>query len=663
MQLSEGELAELLGPQETKKKTDGGGGGKLAKNVTLLTTSNVKPRTGPLSSSSGSTAEAAKTKKAKVERPKPGTGGTGDEEDGEKEDVIIDERGRIQSKLNSIVTVKGKRPDAKVKKRERDEQKRQREEEEKEKLDEEGRLKRQKEEEEQIIASELAERLYQMRREREKQLYDKRTLIVKDGTEKPVPFSTAELVDMVNDINGNRGGGGNNETELTKRDQALDVSEYYAQGVFPLDFFVDLVTHGGRDPLQNCEMGFVVNDIWWRNKRFHSPGTLRTFLQQTKPTRIDIGSTHASSGIEQKDKEKQSHSNIPLKKYLVFDVDIEDRSPTCTSGYLRKCSCKKKKTLCTAGCWFYMKAAIQCLTYLLRSVFDCKFIVPVFSGGRGVHLWVLDEQYLYFTEEQRKGMVERLGLYKNPRKYWHEEHSVYLYDLILKEYFYQRFLDNTRLIEMSDILHLIIELVPGGVRYIPNGTIETLSELQCCGEISERKKLWASLCSILDAVVPKFERAFIFRVLFPVLDKEVTTRFHHFIKTPFAIHPGTKRCSVPIPDIDTWTPDMAPRISELVESPAEIEARRKLQLQQQQQQQDGSSNNSNWKTGYDNAPETFFEKTRRQHRTQLDNLARQFSNRIREAYPLQMPPSSISVTSSSAPRKSVIERFTNPIFH
>jgi hypothetical protein len=52
--------------------------------------------------------------------------------------------------------------------------------------------------------------------------------------------------------------------------------------------------------------------------------------------------------------------------------------------------------------------------------------------------------------------------------------------------------------------------------------------------------------------------------MFPRLDERVTTGMDHLLKSVFAVHPSTKRVSVPIPDIDTWQPHMAPRISEVV---------------------------------------------------------------------------------------------------
>jgi len=64
-----------------------------------------------------------------------------------------------------------------------------------------------------------------------------------------------------------------------------------------------------------------------------------------------------------------------------------------------------------------------------------------------------------------------------------------------------------------------------------------------------------------------FERVFIHKAMFPRLDEAVTTNMDHCLKAPFVIHPATRRCSVPIPDIDKWLPHMAPRASELIPLP------------------------------------------------------------------------------------------------
>jgi len=463
-----------------------------------------------------------------------------------------------QQKLDSVVNVIASRPSAAEKQEQR---KRQREESERARLSEQERLKREREERELIEAAEMAERLHARKealRQEKRKKYDNETLIVMDGTEKPKTFTITELSEAANS-----GTGVSADTALADAlDKSLNVDEYCGQGRFPANVFVSLVTHCGRDRLNQCELGFIINGSWWRKKRFETVPELEKFLAVMKPQRIEIGSTHPSGVVS-----KESHAMLPLKKYLVFDIDVVDRDTGAPDGYIRACKCKGTRSVCSYGCWFLVRVGVKCLTYILRVCFDCKYIVPVFSGRRGVHIWVLDEKFLNYTEDERKGIINRIKLYGDPQKYFHTEHSVYLYDLILKECFYDRYLDGGKFIEDRDILPAITEMLPGGTQDISNDIMEHLGRLQIGEHRAEREIAWKSLCKQLNRVVPEFERAFIFKMLFPRLDEDVTIKMHHQIKAPFAMHPDTKRCSVPIPDIDKWTPDMAPRLSELIDPP------------------------------------------------------------------------------------------------
>jgi hypothetical protein len=106
---------------------------------------------------------------------------------------------------------------------------------------------------------------------------------------------------------------------------------------------------------------------------------------------------------------------------------------------------------------------------------------------------------------------------------------------------------------------------------LPPYVAERVALLHGANGYEARLAAWKDWCSTIDEwkgwPPSTYEREFVFSVLFPRLDRAVTVAMNHCIKSVFVIHPDTKRCSVPIPDIDTWRPDMAPRISELVDVP------------------------------------------------------------------------------------------------
>lgn len=397
--------------------------------------------------------------------------------------------------------------------------------------------------------------------------WERRRVIARDGSEKPQGFEwKPQGVE-----------GDDNEQQqmqmqtANRMDKLIPVGDYYAQHIFPSDALTTFATFNGRVPFVQCEIGFVIRGAWWRNKRFTDAEELRRFL--SSPTvsieRIDLGPVHPPNEA----KVKESHSRLALRRYLVFDVDLEDRSPETPRGYARGCKCKGTKSICTHGCWFFMRVAIKVLTYLLRQMLGAKHILPVYSGRRGVHVWTLDETFLDLTQLDREGIVKRITQYGNPDKYEHNEHTPYILEFILKPVFIERFIDGPALIRDQ-----------GTIIYLMETAREYIDERQCqqlvpyFGRLTqertlpiERSDAWELLCMAVDEMAMRdagtFERRAIFTLLFPRLDEDVTSRMGHCIKAPFVIHPVTKRCSVPIPDVDTWTPDMAPRISDLVPVP------------------------------------------------------------------------------------------------
>lgn len=402
-----------------------------------------------------------------------------------------------------------------------------------------------------LEATEFMEKLYSEKKAREaaerQRLQDH--ILLRDGSEKPLTFSIEEeeRLRMM----------GVDEERAVALDKAIPVTDYYAQGLYPVSSLVMFVTQYNRVPLSYCELAFVVNGSWWRKKRFDTADQLRRFIVDTKPERIEVGPVHVSPDGSL----DIPHSKLPRERYLAFDVDMEDRdiSKGKPDEYIRGCSCKGTKSVCSSGCWFYMRVAVLCLTYLLRQCFGSEFILPVYSGRRGIHVYALDRTFLKYTKEDRTGIVDRIKLYGRPREYSHPEHTVYLYEYILKPEFYKNFLDGNTLINDPETTRVILQRTGGPTR-MPPDAVSLLTDLGQARTRDERVATWTTFCALVGQ---DFEMDFIFYVMYPRLDAGVTTNMDHCVKAPFVVHPGTKQCSVPIPDIDTWLPHMAPRLSEL----------------------------------------------------------------------------------------------------
>jgi DNA primase small subunit len=221
-----------------------------------------------------------------------------------------------------------------------------------------------------------------------------------------------------------------------------------------------------------------------------------------------------------------------------------------------------------------MKVAVKCLTYVLRKVYNYKVILPVASGRRGVHTWVLDEEGATLSQSDREGIVNRIEMLGKPAIYNHPVYTPYLYEFILKPAFIDHFLDQQCLISDPGTTHLLFEIVTAHIfkgnteacysSELRDSLLESLVYIHRARTVEERTRHWDEICKLLP---PWFEQHFVFTLLYPRLDRNVTTLSNHCVKAPFVIHPTTKRCSVPIPNIETWQPHTAPRLSELVDMP------------------------------------------------------------------------------------------------
>ena len=57
-------------------------------------------------------------------------------------------------------------------------------------------------------------------------------------------------------------------------------------------------------------------------------------------------------------------------------------------------------------CWKFMNYALVVLKTILTKEFGFKHILYVFSGRRGVHIWVCDKSARELTDSQRKAIVD-----------------------------------------------------------------------------------------------------------------------------------------------------------------------------------------------------------------------------------------------------------------
>eukprot|EP01133_Synstelium_polycarpum_P006409 gene6409-7435_t len=135
-------------------------------------------------------------------------------------------------------------------------------------------------------------------------------------------------------------------------------------------------------------------DFVVRNRSFTGASELKAFAMdpQMLPDKLDIGAVYTSEPA----KMNLVIDYRPVARDLVFDIDINDYDD------IRVCC--KGANLCTK-CWRFLAVAAQFLEHQLRACFGFKHLLYVFSGGRGLHVWVSDLSAVSLTKEMRSSLV------------------------------------------------------------------------------------------------------------------------------------------------------------------------------------------------------------------------------------------------------------------
>ena len=85
----------------------------------------------------------------------------------------------------------------------------------------------------------------------------------------------------------------------------------------------------------------------------------------------------------------------------MFDIDMTDYDPirTCCSN---ADICKK--------CWAFIAAAVEILDSAIRREFGYEKLLWVYSGRRGIHLWISDKEAMELNDQERKALVSWLTI-------------------------------------------------------------------------------------------------------------------------------------------------------------------------------------------------------------------------------------------------------------
>lgn len=331
-----------------------------------------------------------------------------------------------------------------------------------------------------------------------------------------------------------------------------DVRAYYDK-FFPLDDIEEWIQHkidGEPEPLdrRECAVYFDGEKFWrWitidRVRRLVKP---EIGSNTPPPERIEIGpvynlpiSVRRSGGGDQLRAERRE---------LVFDIDADDFKDI-------KCCCGESE-ICER-CWPYMACALECLIKALTENFGFKRILPVFSGRRGVHIWVCDARARTLTAPVREKIVKYLDLRalsgdklgKCPlAKSMIATCERYFADIMIEQNIFTN----------EKIRRIVEEIVNGDTLKEIRNILATVK-----GTNQEKLRQIKNLKrGDRDFSAGTEYPRLLFTFTFPRLDANVTTILNHLLKTPFSFHPKSGLLSVPIPKERrdqlprTWVPSL-----------------------------------------------------------------------------------------------------------
>ncbi|KXN73531.1 prim-pol domain-containing protein [Conidiobolus coronatus NRRL 28638] len=353
-----------------------------------------------------------------------------------------------------------------------------------------------------------------------------------------------------------------------------DNMRVYYQKLFPHQLMFQWLNYSNTTPTANFtsrEFSFTLeDDIYIRYQSFDNVTQFKQKLTQLNPIKIDIGSIYTQPPKLKNTMRPAAFQ--PTEKELVFDIDLTDYDEIRT--------CCSEANICSK-CWKFMQVAINIIYDVLKEDFAFEHVLVVYSGRRGIHIWVCDERARKLNNDQRRSIVNYIDIIKggvNQGRKVNLSHHLHpslkrLTDLIENKFIEIALEDQDILGDVSKSKQ-VFEFFPESV--LSQSDRQTLID-EWSSRNSSSEDRWNELTQLILANSKKIKgkstaifnnsiRDFKFQHIYPRLDVNVSTHLNHLLKAPFCVHPKTERVCIPISpeNFNEFDPEEAPKLQALI---------------------------------------------------------------------------------------------------
>jgi DNA primase small subunit len=264
--------------------------------------------------------------------------------------------------------------------------------------------------------------------------------------------------------------------------------------------------------------------------------------------------------LQPKDKKTvQKTAFKPVSRELVFDIDMTDYDEirTCCSG---KGICKR--------CWAFIAVAVKVLDEMIREDFGYKHLLWVYSGRRGIHCWISDQEACDLNDDSRRAIVGWIDIIKgsaNQNKKvdvgggMGQKEGRRLHPSIqraigdedrpgpLRTAFEDIILRDQDCFRDEKQAETLLSL-------LPTSEIDAIKKIKDTWEKNPTRSSERRWSDITEAMSKSKKRSLwsmatediILQYTYPRIDSEVSKHLNHLLKSPFVIHPATGKVCVPL---------------------------------------------------------------------------------------------------------------------